>query len=424
MAVPDAPRGERPPEGEPNRAAERAARLSYGKLVAILSARSRDIAASEDALSSAFLKALETWPQRGIPDNPEAWLLTVARRNELDGRRANAHAADAAVHLALIEEERRSMQEERLADERLKLIFACAHPAIDEGVRAPLILQTVLGIDAARIASAFLVAPNTMGVRLSRAKDKISRAGIAFAIPEPEQLADRAQSVLEAFYAAYTLGRDAADAGDGTGPSDSGLALEALWLASLAAQLLPRLAEAHGLFALILAGEARRRARRGQDGGFVPIGLQDTALWDRRMAADCETALRRAASLGAPGRFQIEAAIQCVHLDRARTGLTDWQAISELYERLCQFTPAIGARLGLAVALKETGRSDAALGVLDAIASERISQHQPYWAVRAEVWARLGRGRDARDAYGRAIALADDDAVRRFLAERRDRLPA
>lgn len=424
MAAPDAPKGERQPDDGPNRAAERAARLSYGKLVAILSARSRDIAASEDALSSAFLKALETWPQCGVPDNPEAWLLTVARRTELDGRRASTRAADAAVHLALIEEERRSMQEERLADERLKLIFACAHPAIDEGMRAPLILQTVLGIDAARIASSFLVASNTMGVRLSRAKDKISRAGIAFAIPEPEQLADRAQSVLEAIYGAYTLGRDAADAGDGASPSDPGLALEALWLASLAAQLLPRLAEAHGLFALILAGEARRRARRGPDGSFVPIGEQDTALWDRRMAGDCETALRRAASLRAPGRFQIEAAIQCVHLDRARTGTTDWQAISELYERLCNFTPAIGARLGLAAALTETGRPDAADGVLNAIAGERILQHQPFWAVRAEVSARLGRWHAARDAYGRAIALADDDAVRRFLARRRETLPA
>jgi RNA polymerase sigma-70 factor, ECF subfamily len=419
MAVP-----EEPGPGDPKRAAEMAARLSYGKLVAVLSARSRDIAASEDALAGAFVKALETWPSRGVPDNPEAWLLTVARRSEFDRRRADARAAEAMAHLALIEEERRSMQEERLADERLKLIFACAHPAIDEGVRAPLILQTVLGIDAARIASAFLVAPNTMGVRLSRAKDKISRAGIAFSIPEPEQLADRAQSVLEAIYGAYTLGRDAADAGGGAGPSDSGLALEALWLASLAAQLLPRLAEAHGLFALILAGEARRRARRGPEGSFVPIGEQDNALWDLRMAGDCETALRRAASFGAPGRFQIEAAIQCVHLDRTRTGLTDWQAISELYERLCNFTPAIGARLGLAAALTETGRPDAADGVLNAIAGERISQHQPFWAVRAEVWARLGRGHDARDAYSRAIALADDDGVRRFLARRRDALPA
>jgi RNA polymerase sigma-70 factor (ECF subfamily) len=417
MAVP-----EEPGTGDPKRAAEMAARLSYGKLVAMLSARSRDIAASEDALAGAFLKALETWPLRGVPDNPEAWLLTVARRSELDRRRANARAAEAMAHLVLIEEERRSMHEEKFADERLKLIFACAHPAIDEGVRAPLILQAVLGIDAARIASAFLVAPNTMGVRLSRAKDKISRAGIAFAVPEPEQLAERAQSVLEAIYAAYTVGRDAADGREIAGPSKPGLALEALWLASLAAQLLPRLAEAHGLFALILAGEARRRARRAGDGGFVPIGLQDTALWDRRMAADCETALRRAAALGAPGRFQIEAAIQCVHLDRARSGMTGWQSICELYERLCRFTPAIGARLGLAAALAETGRPDAALGVLDAIAIERISQHQPYWAVRAEVCARLGSKAEAGEAYGRAIALAEDGAVRHFLARRQTAL--
>ncbi len=405
---------------EPRRAAELAARLSYGRLLAILSARSRDIAASEDALSGAFVKALETWPVRGVPDNPEAWLLTVARRGELDRMRANKRAAAATSHIALLEEERTMLAAQEMADERLKLIFACAHPAIDESVRAPLILQTVLGVDARRIAGAFLVAPNTMGVRLSRAKEKIARAGIAFAIPETEQLAGRAQSVLEAIYGAYTLGREAADAG---GPSQSGLALEALWLASLCAQLLPDLAEAHGLFALILAGEARRKARRDPSGGFVPIGEQDTALWDRRMVADCKVALRRAASLNAPGRFQIEAAIQCVHLDREKTGMTDWKAIATLYEQLCRFTPAIGARLGLAAALSEAGRAQEGAAVLDALPAGRVETHQPFWAVSAQINARLGRDAAAQSAFTRAIELSDDPAVRAFLAARQAQLP-
>ncbi len=405
---------------EPRRAAELAARLSYGRLLAILSARSRDIAASEDALSGAFVKALETWPARGVPDNPEAWLLTVARRGELESMRASKRAAAAASHIALLEEERTILAAQEMVDERLKLIFACAHPAIDEGVRAPLILQTVLGLDASRIAGAFLVPPNTMGVRLSRAKEKIARAGIAFAIPDAEQLAGRAQSVLEAIYGAYTVGREAADAG---GPSQSSLSLEALWLASLCAQLLPDTAEAHGLFALILAGEARRKARRDPSGGFVPIGEQDTTLWDGRMVTDCKVALRRAASLNAPGRFQIEAAIQCVHLDRAKTGRTDWEAIAMLYEELCRLTPAIGARLGLAAALSETGRAREGAAILDALPAGRIETHQPYWAVMAEVNARLGRNAAAQSAFSRAIELSDDPAVRDFLAVRTARLP-
>jgi RNA polymerase sigma-70 factor (ECF subfamily) len=397
---------------DPRRAAELAARSSYGRLLAILSSRSRDIAASEDALSGAFVKALETWPERGVPDNPEGWLLTVARRRELDRKRSEGRAAAAASHVALIEEERSMQAAEQMADERLKLVFACAHPAIDEAIRAPLILQTVLGLDARRIAGAFLVAPNTMGVRLSRAKDKIARAGIAFAIPGEDQLAERSQSVLEAIYGAYTLGRNAADC------EHSGLAMEALWLSSLAAQLLPGIAEAHGLFALILAGESRRKARRSQAGAFVAIGQQDTALWDRRMIADCHTALRRAVSLGAPGRFQIEAAIHCVHLDRARTGKTDWQAIATLYERLCRLTPAIGARLGFATALAEAGRAGEAAAILEALPADRVDAHQPFWAVLADVSARLGRSAKARAAYRRAIELSDDAATRTFLEER------
>jgi RNA polymerase sigma-70 factor (ECF subfamily) len=198
----------------------------------------------------------------------------------------------------------------------------------------------------------------------------------------------------------------------------SGLALEALWLASVAAQLLPQVAEAHGLFALILAGEARRKARRDASGAFVAIGEQDIALWDFRMIADCHTALRRAAALNSPGRFQIEAAIQCVHLDRAKTGRTDWQAIVELYKSLVHHTAAIGARLGLSAALAEAGRAGEAAFVLEALPADRVAAHQPYWAVRAEICARLGHGMEAAQAYRRAIELSDDPATQRFLSER------
>ncbi|MBI3517330.1 MAG: RNA polymerase subunit sigma-70, partial [Proteobacteria bacterium] len=248
------------------RAAERTARASYGRLVAFLAARSGDIAAAEDALADAFRAALETWPTSGVPDAPEAWLLTAARRRMVDAARharvreawAPALALDAATEPA----------DESFPDDRLKLLFVCAHPAIDAAARAPLMLQTVFGFDAARIAPAFLMAPSAMAQRLVRAKTKIRDAGIAFAVPEPRELAERLDGVLEAIYAAYGSAWDDVAGAD---PRRHGLAEETIWLASLTAWLLPKAAEALGLVALLLYCEARRDARRAPDAGFVPL---------------------------------------------------------------------------------------------------------------------------------------------------------
>jgi RNA polymerase sigma-70 factor, ECF subfamily len=244
--------------GRTRAAAERVARQSYGKLVAFLAAPTRDVLEAEDALSEAFATALRDWPRRGIPDSPEAWLLTVARRKLTDALRRRRGADAAKGHLELLAEELRgaAANAAEIPDRRLALMFVRAHPAVDPGIRAPLILQTILGFDAATIASAFLVSPSTMGQRLVRAKHKIKQAHIPFRVPERGELRERLAAVLDAIYAAFAEGwSDAA----GTETRRANLAEEGIWLGRLLSRLLPDEPEALGLLSLMLHAEARRR---------------------------------------------------------------------------------------------------------------------------------------------------------------------
>ena len=393
--------------------AEAVARASYGRLVAYLASRSQDIAAAEDALGEAFRAALETWPRDGVPAVPEAWLLTTARRRLMDGaRRAQVRSAAASTLKLLAEETAEPME---FPDERLKLLFVCAHPAIDAGSRTPLMLQTVLGLDAVRIASAFLVAPGAMGQRLVRAKAKIRDAGVSFRVPEPAELPERLECVLEAIYAAYGSGWDDLASAD---PRRSELAEEAIWLAGLVTDLLPREPEALGLLALVLHCEARRAARRGRSGAYVPLDAQDTALWSRELIGQAEAALSRASSFGRIGRFQLEAAIQSVHAQRATTGRTEWPAIITLYGGLLRQAPTLGACIGHAAALAQAEGPVAGLTALDAIDADAASNYQPYWAARAHLLAALGERKAAQAAYARAIGLSEDATVRAFLQAR------
>jgi predicted RNA polymerase sigma factor len=406
------------------RAAETAARVSYGRLLAYLSARTRDIAAAEDALADAFRAALETWPTSGIPDKPEAWLLTAARNrlNHLD-RHARTKAS-AATTLALIAEEAAERAETLFTDDRLKLLFICAHPAIDPAARTPLMLQTVLGVDAARIASSFLSAPATMSQRLVRAKTKIRDAGIAFETPERASLPERLEAVLESIYAAYGLGWDNIDGADA---KIAGFSEEALFLGSLLVSLLPESAEARGLRALMLYCEARAPARRDENGRFVPLSEQNPALWTRAMVIEAEQELTRAAKLtaGAPaafGRFQIEAAMQSVHIQRAVTGKTAWPVVIALYETLILRAPSIGAWVGRAAAYGEAGNPEAGLTQLDELAAADIQSYQPFWAVRADLLAKLDKPDEARAAYARAIGLSQSPAIKNYLTGRMESL--
>lgn len=396
------------------RAVERAARDSYGRLVTFLAARSRDIAAAEDALADAFRRALETWPRDGVPDRPEAWLLTAARRRLIDGLRHLQVRAEAVSDLRMVAEEAEALAEaDRFPDERLKLLFVCAHPAIDPAIHTPLMLQTVLGLDAARIASAFLVSPAAMGQRLSRAKVKIRDAGIGFELPEAKELPPRLDAVLEAIYAAYGSGWDDVAGAD---PRRRGLAAEAIDLGRMLRPLLPAEPEVEGLLALMLHCEARREARRSPEGDYVPLSEQDTARWSKPMIAEAERILSAAAQDRRFERFQLEAAIQSVHAQRARTGRTDWEAIALLYEGLVRLAPTIGARVGQAAAITEARGATAGWALLEAIPAEAVASYQPYWALAAHLLRRLGRPADA--AYERAIGLCEDPAMRAFLLRR------
>jgi predicted RNA polymerase sigma factor len=397
------------------RTADAVARRSHGKLVAFLAARTRDVAAAEDALSEAFASALADWPRTGCPANPEAWLMTVARRRLIDAARRRGTAEAAGAELRLLAEGLAAADAE-IPDRRLALMFACAHPAIDAAVRSPLMLQVVVGLDAQRIASAFLVSPAAMAKRLVRAKDKIRAAGIPFRIPEREELPGRLGAVLGAIYAAFAEGWS--DAG-GTDIVRRDLTEEALFLARLAAELLPEEPEALGLLALMLHAEARRPARRTDDGEYVPFADQDPARWDWPMIAEAEGLLRRARGLGAIGRYQLEAALQSAHVYRRHTGQANWDAVVQLYDGLSALTGSPVVAVNRALAIAEAQDPGRALAALDEVAADpRLAQYQPYWAARAELLARTGAHDEARHAYAMAIGLERDPAVRRFLQRR------
>ena len=400
--------------------AQKVARASYGKLNAYLAKQTRDVAGAEDSLSEAFAAALVDWPRRGVPKNPEAWLMAVAKRKIIDASRRRRRGEASTDHLQLMAEELEAMasKEQHIPDERLALMFACAHPAIDPGIRSPLILQTVLGLDAGDIGSAFLVSPAAMGQRLARAKNKIKVAGIPFRVPERAELGERLDAVLEAIYAAYTKGwNDPAIV-------QNNLAEEAIWLGRLIVDLLPHEAEALGLLALMLFLQSRREARRGVRGEFAPLAEQEPSLWNSEMIAEAESFLLRAGELNVIGRYQLEAAIQSAHAARRLTGSTDWEAIVQLYQGLIKIMPSSVVAINLAVAIAEVEGPEAGLAALPDLAENaELTEFQPYWAACAALLSRTGSISEAAEAYGMAIGLESDPAVRNFLLAKRQALP-
>ncbi len=398
-------------------AIETVAQDSYGRLIAYLAARSGDVAGAEDALGDAFIAALKRWPAEGVPEKPEAWLLHVARNRMIDAARRKQVRQKSETFLQQITEEAASVAatQEHFPDERLKLLFVCAHPAVDPSAQTPLMLQTVLGVDAARIASAFLVSPAAMSQRLVRAKNKIRDAAIPFHVPEPPEWEERVSFVLDAIYAAYTTGWESLME---TASTHHALASEAIAMGRTLVQLMPHEPEAHGLLALMLHCEARREARYASDGDFVPLDRQDTALWSQSMIEEGETHLHSAAAFNRMGRYQLEAAIQSVHASRAKTGHIDWKEIALLYEGLVRIAPRIGSLVGRAVAIAQTGESVTGFAVLEQIPADQTANYQPYWAARGHLLRLLNRNEEAVESFNRAASLTDDPALREYLLQR------
>ncbi len=392
--------------------AELAARTSYGRLLALLAAGTHDIAGAEDALADAFERALRTWPEQGVPDRPDAWLLTVARNRQRDHWRSAAATrtttldpeADAPQHLDVVDPD-------AVPDHRLELMLVCAHPAIAPTDRTPLMLNTVLGFTAEQVARSYAVPTRTMATRLVRAKRRIRDNRIPFRLPDRSHLPERMDAVLAAVYAAYVIEW-------ATGPGERDLPPEAVHLAEVLAELVPDDPEVRGLAALVELSAARRAARLGADGAFVPLASQDPALWDAGLIARAHEHLRTAHPARVVGRYQLEAAVQAVHCARRETGRTDWPTLLELHRSLAVVAPSLGSATALAAVTAEVEGPASGLALLEADA-ERTVRFQPAWATRAELLARLGRDAEAATAYDHAIALTHETPERRHLEGRR-----
>jgi len=398
----------------PEPALARTFRESAGRAVATLARVFGDIDLAEDAVQEAFAVAIERWPADGVPPNPGGWIVTTARHKALDRlRRESTRTGREAQAVALIGEPEPEPEVNPVADDQLRLIFTCCHPALAQEARIALTLRLIAGLQTPEIARAFLVPEPTVAQRLVRAKRKIKDAGIPYRIPRDHELPERLPDVLAVIYLVFNEGYTAS-AGDSLTRQE--LCQEAIRLARLLYGLMPDEPEVKGLLALLLLTESRRQARTTEAGDLVLLPDQDRTRWDQDLIAEGQGIVRECLRRNQPGPYQLQAAIAAVHSAAREAPHTDWRQILALYDQLFALAPTPVIALNRAVALAEVAGPAAALDTVDQL---DLADYHLYHATRADLLRRLGREDEARAAYDEAIALAENTAERTFLASRR-----
>lgn len=395
-------------------------REDWGRILASLVSSYKDWQLAEDVLQEAVEQAVVVWQRDGLPDSPAAWLLTTARRKAIDQFRKDKRYAELLPelthHAQLLEHTDEFNVEIAIPDKRLELIFSCCHPAIEQKTAVALTLRTLGGLSTEEIANAFLDKTATMAQRLSRAKNKISNAGIPFEVPEPEQITERLSAVLAVIYLIFNEGYSAS-----TGESATRIDLsdEAIRLARIMCELLPEQTEIAGLLSLMLVHDSRRTARTDKRNRFVSLEHQNRALWDKAKIREGTTLLKSTLAKQQVGLYQLQAAISAVHAESSEWSQTDWKQICVLYELLYAMQPSAVIRINHAVAMSHATEPESALTLLETVANEPgIDQYQPFFAARADLQQRAGNTRAARHDFKKAIALSDNQVQREYLQTR------